>query len=143
MPDSDPGVVPVPRPSSNAGPPTTGEFPGIAAKKEVRISLSVLIAIIGMMIGAASFAANYLFATKSEIGDARIELLERQSSNAREVHGVKTEIVEVKWEIKAVKKDVEHIRTTQTEYREEQRVIDENLRRLLRREGVRALPKPK
>ena len=147
MPDTDPGLIPVSRSSSNSGHTPTEDIAsvngGLKNKKEIRISLSVLIGIIGTLIGAASFSANYLFATKAEIGDAKIEILNKQSQDASRIHEVKTEITEVRGDLKAVKRDVEHIMTTQNEYRAEQRVIDENLRRLLRKERVRPLPKAK
>ena len=145
MPDTDPNIAAI-RSSSNADRRTEdiqSVNGGLKNKREIRVSLSVLIGIIMMMIGVASFAANYLFATKSEIGEAKIEILQQQREDATKIHEVKTEVTEVKGELKAVKKDVEHIRANQTEYRDEQRVIDENLRRLLRKERIRALPKAK
>ena len=102
-------------------------------EREVRVSFSVLIGFVMMLVGVGTFASNFLFATKAEVFDERVKRLEAEKSVQKDISGVQTEVLKV-----ANKLEV-HAR----EASDRQEVLDRNLRKLLVREGVEPEPQTK
>lgn len=76
------------------------------------------LAIIGAIIAGLSFAASYVFATKVEL----------EQSTRR----IESDVAELSGEVKVVKSEITTIRDMQKEDRRSQRVIDQNLRELMK-----------
>lgn len=108
-------------------------------RKEIRLSISVIIGIIMMMVGVATFASNFIFATKSEVLTEQIKRLESEKSVQANVAEVRNDVSHVKSKVENVSTELEkHSNDAKARYD----VLDENLRKLLLREGVRPVPRP-
>jgi hypothetical protein len=103
-------------------------------KREVRVGLSVLLGFIMMMIGVATFAANYLFATKTEVMEAANKVRADHAKDHRQVEALTNEV-------RVIQTDVGYIKRAQEKAERTQEVMDENLRKLLLRQGVKPATK--
>jgi molybdopterin converting factor small subunit len=98
------------------------------------IPLPIVAIIVTASIGLATFAANFIFATKSEVLQQRTEAIQTLSA-------VENRLTQMKGEVSLISKDIDYIRAANKSQREQSKAIDTNLRRLMIRRGVRPVAK--
>ncbi len=91
-------------------------------EKKLKIGIGTLIAAGGFLIGAATFASNYIYATKVELGDHRTKSGER--------------ITKVEGEMDLVRQELKTNRRWLRRVHAEQKVDGANIRKLLQARSI-------
>lgn len=124
-------------------PPTTGEIPVVVnvnktadtPRRKNSVQVGALVAGVAVVFTAVGFLATYVFATKTE-------LAVHDKEHSEKVADIKDAFAELKGDVRVIREQITAGAERQKVYQEvtekRQEVIDENLRRLMRRSGVRA-----
>ena len=131
-----PKKFPAPPPELGERYVPTKDLPGVNGhgRKEIRVSISVILGVVMMLVGVATFASNFIFATKTEVLVEQVNRLESEKVSDSRVSGIRTEVSAVKVQVENLKEDVRGLGTKAD-------VLDANIRKLLMKEGVRPVPK--
>lgn len=95
---------------------------------KVRFGMPILVSLAGFAIAMGTFFANYVFATKTDLGAAKIEASDK-------VHKVELQVIEIKTQVQSVHSEVEAVRM-------QQRVIGENIEAIGRRVNAPVIATP-
>lgn len=111
----------------------TDDLPGLGGgRREIRVSISVVIGFIMMAVGVATFASNFVFATKQELSEQTVDRVRSESIVLRDLTSIRESVRNLELDFELHEQDAKR--------RHEH--LDQNLRRLMIRRGVRPVEKP-
>lgn len=111
---------------SQSSPRTLSEPRYVARPVRNGITIATVSTLIGLVLAAIGFFSTYVFATKADL-----------VTTEKEISRVSTAEQLTDASVKALQSDVAEIKTNIKGVEVEQRVTNENLRRLLRRRGIK------
>lgn len=129
---SDAGRRP-PRAKVDSGPTEATVGQDFKGTKQITIPLSALIGGVTLLVGVATFSANFIFATKPEVAG-------RSAENAVQIHAVSERVTTLNGDLGVLRSEVVHLRAAGERVDRRLDALDRNLRLLMIRQGVTPVP---